>query len=51
MLFDNQRRHSISLPAKDTEGKPVTIAFLIDYICKKLMKDPRTDLFVLDNHM
>ncbi|EGS18188.1 ubiquitin-like protein [Thermochaetoides thermophila DSM 1495] len=51
MLFDNQRRHSISLPAKDTEGKPVTIAFLIDYICKKLMKDPRTDLFVLDNHI
>lgn len=51
MLFDNQRRHSVALPAVDGSGKPATIAFLIDYICKTLLKDPRTDLFVLDNHM
>lgn len=51
MLFDNQRRHSISLPAVDANGKPATIAFLIDYLCKNLMQDPRAELFVLDNHM
>lgn len=51
MLFDNQRRHAVSLPTTDANGKPVTIAFLIEYLCKNLMKDPRADLFVLDNHM
>ncbi|KAL2142084.1 hypothetical protein VTI28DRAFT_1597 [Corynascus sepedonium] len=51
MLFDNQRRHSISLPAVDANGKPATIAFLIDYLCKNLMQDPRAELFVLDNHI
>jgi hypothetical protein len=51
MLFDNQRRHSVSLPAAESSGKPANIAFLIDYLCKNLMKDPRSDLFVLDNHM
>lgn len=51
MLFSNQRRHSLALPATDTNGKPATIALLIDHLCSHLMKDPRTDLFVLDNHM
>lgn len=51
MLFDNQRRHAVSLPSTDSSGQPANIAFLIDHLCKNLMKDPRTDLFVLDNHM
>ncbi|KAK4114445.1 ubiquitin-like protein [Canariomyces notabilis] len=51
MLFSNRRRHAVSLPAIDGAGKPANIAFLIDYLCKNLMKDPRTDLFVLDNHI
>lgn len=51
MLFDNQRRHSVALPAADSNGKPANIAFLIDHLCKTLMRDPRADLFVLDNHM
>jgi ubiquitin related modifier 1 len=51
MLFDNQRSHSVSLPAVDTGGQPANIAFLIQHLCKNLMKDPRVELFVLDNHM
>lgn len=51
MLFDNQRRYNVSLPATDSSGKPANIAFLIDHLCRNLMKDPRVDLFVLDNHM
>ena len=51
MLFDNQRRHAVDLPATDPGGKPATIALLIDHLCQHLMKDPRTDMFVLDNHM
>jgi ubiquitin related modifier 1 len=51
LLFDNQRRYNVSLPATDGSGKPANIAFLIDHLCRNLMKDPRADLFVLDNHM
>jgi ubiquitin related modifier 1 len=51
MLFDNQRSHSVSLPAVDTGGQPANIAFLIQHLCKNLMKDPRVELFVLDNHI
>ncbi|KAK3326292.1 ubiquitin-related modifier 1, partial [Apodospora peruviana] len=51
MLFSNQRRHKISIPATDEKGKPATIAFLIDHLCKTLMTDPRVELFVLDKHI
>ncbi|KAK1760480.1 ubiquitin-like protein [Echria macrotheca] len=51
MLFSNQRRHALSIPAHDKDGKPSNIAFLISHLCKTLMKDPRTDLFVLDDHI
>jgi ubiquitin related modifier 1 len=49
MLFDNKTKHAISLPSKTQEGKPSTIAYLITYICNNLMKDPRRELFVLEN--
>ena len=51
MLFDNQRSHAVDLPATDPSGDPATIALLIGHLCKNLMKDPRTDMFVLDGHM
>ena len=48
MLFSNQRKHNISLPTTDEYGKTANIAFLIRYLCIHLMKDPRKELFVLD---
>lgn len=48
MLFSNQRKHNISLPAADEYGRTANIAFLIRYLCAHLMKDPRKELFVLD---
>ena len=50
MLFSDQREHSIKIPPTVDE-KPVTVAHLIDHLCKHVMKDPRKDLFVLDGHM
>lgn len=47
MLFSNQRKHQISVPAT-VDGKSANIAFLVDHLCKNLMKDPRQELFVLD---
>lgn len=51
MLFSDQRRHALNLPAKDQDGNPSTIAFLIHHLCEHVMKDTRKELFVLDNHM
>ena len=48
MLFSNQRKHNISLPAADEYGRTANLAFLIRYLCTHLMKDPRKELFVLD---
>ncbi|KAK7701942.1 Ubiquitin-related modifier 1 [Botryosphaeria dothidea] len=49
MLFSNQRKHDIALPAKDDNGEPANIAFLVRYLCKNTMKDHRKELFVLDD--
>lgn len=51
MLFSDQREHSIRIPSITSEGKPTTIASLIDYLCENTMKDTRKELFVLDGHM
>jgi len=52
MLFSNQREHSVDISATDKDGKPSTIASLIDHLCQNTMKDPRKELFVvLDGHM
>ncbi|RKU45041.1 ubiquitin-related modifier 1 [Coniochaeta pulveracea] len=51
MLFSDQKRHVISIPTTDENGKPVTVAYLIEYLCKNVMKDSRKELFVLDSQI
>ncbi|KAI0471093.1 Urm1-domain-containing protein [Xylariaceae sp. FL0804] len=52
MLFSDQRRHSLRLPAPDDgKDKPATIAYLIEYLCRHTMRDSRKELFVLDGHL
>lgn len=51
MLFSDTRQHSLSIPSRKENGKPVDIAYLIDYLCQHIMKDRRKELFVLDDHM
>lgn len=51
MLFSDQRRHELSMPAIDKNSKPVTIAYLVEYLCENTMKDTRKELFVLDHHV
>ncbi|WPG99867.1 Putative Ubiquitin-related modifier 1 [Acrodontium crateriforme] len=48
LLFSNQRKHKVSLPATDLNGQPANITFLIQWLCEHLMKDPRKDMFVLE---
>ncbi|KAL9625026.1 MAG: hypothetical protein Q9160_000755 [Pyrenula sp. 1 TL-2023] len=49
MLFNNETKHKISIPARDQDGMAVNVGFLIQYLCDNLMKDPRKELFVLEN--
>ncbi|KAF2161010.1 hypothetical protein M409DRAFT_28617 [Zasmidium cellare ATCC 36951] len=49
MLFSDQRKHKISIPAEESKGQPATVAFLIQWLCDNLMKDPRKEMFVLDD--
>lgn len=48
LLFNNERKHVVTVPAKDGDGKPVDVAFLVRHLCDNLMKDPRREMFVLD---
>jgi ubiquitin related modifier 1 len=49
ILFGNQKKYSLSIPAKDEAHAPASVAFLVRYLCDKVMKDPRKELFVLDD--
>ena len=49
MLFSDQRKHKISVPATDEGDQPSNVAFLIQWLCQNLMKDPRKEMFVLDD--
>jgi ubiquitin related modifier 1 len=49
MLFSDQRKHQISVSQRDENGNAANVAFLIRYLCEKVMKDRRKDLFVLED--
>ncbi|PNY24973.1 Ubiquitin-related modifier 1 [Tolypocladium capitatum] len=51
MLFSDQRRHSLALPAVDKDGRASNIGFLIDHLCQHVMRDTRRELFVLGGHL
>ncbi|KAI6782459.1 Ubiquitin-related modifier 1 [Emericellopsis cladophorae] len=51
MLFADEQRLTLKVPATDKDNKPATIAYLVDYLCEEEMKDARKDLFVLDGHL
>lgn len=51
MLFSDQRKHHLSIPAKDDKGTAVNVGWLVNYLCKEVMQDTREELFVLDDHV
>ena len=51
MLFSDQRKHSLSVPAKDDKGNAVTVGWLVHHLCEEVMKDTRKEMFVLDGHV
>ncbi|EED12519.1 hypothetical protein TSTA_005560 [Talaromyces stipitatus ATCC 10500] len=51
MLFANERKHNLTIPAKTNDGKQPTIGWLIQYLVENLMQDTRKELFILDDHV
>jgi len=51
MLFSDNKKHNLKISAKDESNEPTTIASLVTYLCKNVMKDPREEMFVLDGHV
>lgn len=51
MLFSDQRSHKLSVPKTDSKGAPVTVGWLVNYLCDEIMQDSRKDMFVLDDHV
>jgi hypothetical protein len=51
MLFSDERKHSLAVPAKDDKGNAVTVGWLVDYLCEEVMKETRKEMFVLDGHV
>ncbi|KAH8751722.1 ubiquitin-related modifier 1 [Hyaloscypha sp. PMI_1271] len=51
MLFSDERKHRLSVPAKDSKGAAVTVGWLVHYLCDEIMKDNRKEMFVLDGHV
>ena len=51
MLFSDERKHRLSVPARDSKGDAVTVGWLVDYLCEEIMKDNRKEMFVLDGHV
>jgi ubiquitin related modifier 1 len=51
MLFSNENRHEIQIPAMGKDNAPVNVAYLVQYLCDEVMKDKRKELFVLGDSM
>lgn len=51
MLFNNESKHRIHIPAKDKDNAPVNVGYLVQYLCGNTMKDERKELFVHDGSM
>ncbi|KAK8232551.1 ubiquitin-related modifier 1 [Phyllosticta capitalensis] len=47
ILFSNQSKHNIALPAKNKDGSPANMKALVTHLCENTMTDHRKELFVL----
>lgn len=48
LLFGNEKSHKIDVPAVDEAGEKSNVGFLVQWMCKNMMKDEREEMFVLD---
>ncbi|CEL01588.1 Putative Ubiquitin-related modifier 1 [Aspergillus calidoustus] len=51
ILFGNERKHKVTLPAQLVNGTRPNISYLLQYLVNNLMKDQRKELFVLEDNV
>lgn len=51
MLFSNERKHNVTLPARLSSGNPPNISYLLQHLVDNVMKDERKDLFILEDNV
>lgn len=51
LLFGNERKHKVSLPARMEDGNPTNIAYLLSYLVDNLMQDQRKEMFIMEDNV
>ncbi|OQD78540.1 hypothetical protein PENDEC_c001G03587 [Penicillium decumbens] len=51
LLFANERKHNVSLPAQLDDGSRPNIAYLLRYLVDNLMKDQRKEMFIMEDNV
>ncbi|KAJ5180340.1 ubiquitin related modifier 1 [Penicillium capsulatum] len=51
MLFSNERKHNVTLPAQLENGSQTTIADLLTHLVDNVMQDQRKELFIMEDNV
>lgn len=51
MLFSNERKHNVTLPARLNDGSQPNITYLLQHLVENVMKDERKELFILEDNV
>lgn len=51
ILFANERKHKVTLPAQLENGTRPNISYLLQYLVDNVMMDRRKELFVLEDNV
>ncbi|KAJ9487139.1 hypothetical protein VN97_g6169 [Penicillium thymicola] len=51
LLFGNERKHKVVLPARLEDGSRANISYLLKYLVDNLMKDQRMDMFIMEDNV
>ncbi|KAJ5578867.1 ubiquitin related modifier 1 [Penicillium hetheringtonii] len=51
ILFSNERKHTITLPARLEDASQPTISYLLKHLVDNVMKDDRKELFIMEDNV
>lgn len=51
LLFSNERKHNVTLPASLDDGTQPNIAYLLRYLVDNVMQDQRKEMFIMEDNV
>ncbi|CAL5868866.1 uncharacterized protein PFLUO_LOCUS3093 [Penicillium psychrofluorescens] len=51
LLFSNERKHNVTLPANLDDGARPDIAYLLRYLVDNIMQDQRKEMFIMEDNV